>query len=97
MSFFTLMAQRPSNVLVENKGQWPGSVIAAADVQGGKVFLEKGSITYHLFDLAGMRADHDVDPEQPRVRGHIYRMQFAGSNATQMQALLDAKQLRYSY
>ena len=96
MSFFTLMAQRPSNVLVENKGQWPGSVIAAADVQGGKVFLEKGSITYHLFDLAGMRADHDVDPEQPRVRGHIYRMQFAGSNATQMQALLDAKQQSYS-
>ena len=96
MSFFTLMAQRPSNVLVENKGQWPQTVVAAADVQGGKVFLEKGAFTYHLFDLAGLRADHDVDASQPRIRGHVYRMKFEGSNPTHMRASLDEKQQTYS-
>jgi hypothetical protein len=96
MSFFTLMAQRPSNVLVENKGQWPRTVVAAADVQGGKVFLEKGAFTYHLFDLAGLRADHDVDASQPRIRGHVYRMTFEGSNPTHMRASLDEKQQTYS-
>ena len=96
MSFFTLMAQRPSNVLVENKGQWPQTVVAAADVQGGKVFLEKGAITYHLFDLAGLRTDHDVDASQPSIRGHVYRMKFEGSNPSHMRASLDEKQQTYS-
>lgn len=96
MSFFTLMAQRSAHVLTENKGQWPAHVVAAADVQGGKVFLEKGSITYHLFDLAGLHAEYEANPQQPRIRGHVYRMNFAGCNVSQIQHAYNKKQTTYS-
>jgi gliding motility-associated-like protein len=96
MSFFSLMAQHKAPHLVENRGQWPTAVVAAADVQGGKVFLEKGAITYHLFDLGGMRAAHDDQGSQPRVRGHVYRVHFAGSNGHVANTSFKEKQTTYS-
>jgi gliding motility-associated-like protein len=76
LSFYSLIAQSNSMSLVENRGQWPQHVVAGCDVVGGKVFLEQSAITFHVFDLAGMRSDHDVDLSQPRIRGHVYRVNF---------------------
>ena len=78
MSFFSLMAQHTTHPLVENRGQWPAHVSAAADVEGGKVFLEENAITYHLFDLAGLNGSHAIDSAQPRIRGHVYKVNFVG-------------------
>jgi gliding motility-associated-like protein len=96
MSFFSLMAQHNALHLVENRGQWPASVIAASDVQGGKFFLEKGALTYHLFDLGGLHAAPDEANHQSRVRGHIYRMSFYGSATENTRSNLSAKQTTYS-
>jgi gliding motility-associated-like protein len=96
MSFFSLMAQHTALHLVENRGQWPISVIAASDVQGGKVFLEKGAFTYHLFDLAALHASPDDSFHQRRVRGHVYRVSFSGSTPSNMNAHLSEKQSSYS-
>ncbi len=96
MSLFSLMAQRHSLSLVENRGQWPQQVVAASDVEGGKVFLEQSAITYHLFDLGGMSADHDFDLSQPRIRGHVYRVQFLGANIAPTPALFEKKKNRHT-
>jgi gliding motility-associated-like protein len=96
MSFFSLMAQHNALHLVENRGQWPISVIAASDVQGGKVFLEKGAFTYHLFDLGSLHASPDDSLHQRRVRGHVYRVSFSGSTPSNMHTHLSEKQTSYS-
>ncbi len=96
MSFFTLMAQHNAMHMVENRGQWPDAVVAAADVQGGKVFLEKGALTYHLYDLGGLHSTPDETAHHPRVRGHAYRMTFAASAAENIRSLLTEKQTAYS-
>jgi len=96
MSFFTLIAQQNGLYLVENRGQWPASVVAAADVQGGKVFLEKGALTYHLYDLSGLHATPDEETHQRRIRGHVYRVSFTGSPTQNIHSLLSEKQHSYS-
>ena len=96
MSFFTLMAQHNAMHLVENRGQWPDAVVAAADVQGGKVFLEKGSLTYHLYDLIGLHAAQDEATHARRVRGQVYRMSFTGSTPENTRSLLSEKEKAYS-
>jgi gliding motility-associated-like protein len=96
MSLFSLMAQQHSLTLVENRGQWPLDVVAACDVSGGKVFLEKTAITYHLFDLSGMSSDHDFDLSQPRIRGHVYRVNFIGSSQTNGSSHFARKKSRHT-
>ena len=96
MSFFSLMAQHNALHLVENRGQWPLSVVAATDVQGGKVFLEKGSLTYHVYDLSGLHTAPDESAHQRRVRGHVYRMTFAGCTTENTRTRLSEKQTAYS-
>lgn len=96
MSFFSLMAQHNAMHLVENRGQWPDVVVAAADVQGGKVFLEKGSLTYHLYDLSGLHASPEETTYARRVRGHVYRMSFTGSTPANTRSLLSEKEKAYS-
>ncbi len=70
--------------LVENKGQWPHSVIGATDIQGGKVFLENQRLTYHLYDLSAIAAIHDesqmFNPNDIRIKGHVYHVDFIGAN-----------------
>ena len=90
------MAQRSQHYLIENRGQWPQHVVASASVAGGKVFLEKNGLTYHLFDLAGLRGDHDVDQNQARIRGHVYRVSFIGAEESQIKSTLSATQESYS-
>jgi gliding motility-associated-like protein len=96
MSFFSLMAQHTTHPLVENRGQWPAHVSAAADVEGGKVFLEENAITYHLFDLAGLNGSHAIDSAHTRIRGHVYKVNFVGSGSEKSEALFEGKQQPYS-
>ncbi|MFM2201586.1 MAG: hypothetical protein RL040_786, partial [Bacteroidota bacterium] len=96
MSFFSLIAQSNSMSLVENRGQWPQHIVAGCDVIGGKVFLEQSAITYHVFDLAGMRSDHDVDFSQPKVRGHVYRVNFLNRSQDYSPSVFAAKKLSRS-
>ncbi|MFM7234654.1 MAG: hypothetical protein ACKOZM_08685 [Flavobacteriales bacterium] len=91
-----LMAQRPAQALVENKGQWPTHVIAGANVGGGKVFLEKGSLTYHVFDLAGLHNRHDQEAGTTGARGHVYRVSFIGAQTRTLRSTLTDQQANYS-
>lgn len=81
--FFTatsrgLVAQ---TTFVENKGQWPEAVQAAADIPGGKLWLESHKFKYQLFDSKFLEALHPgsgivIDS----VRSHVYEVTFENTS-----------------
>lgn len=73
---------------VENRAQWPAPVRYRADVPGGALFLTAGGFTYSLYSTEDLHRIHELGHERPGrklmdepVRGHAYRVQFAGSRA----------------
>ena len=72
---------------VENRAQWPTPVRYRADVPGGALFLTPGGFTYSLYSTEDLHRIHELGHDQPGkrladepVRGHAYRVQFAGSH-----------------
>jgi gliding motility-associated-like protein len=80
-------ASRPHYQMIENLGQWPQEVIAAADLESGKFFIEERGFTYHFFDLSQIRKSHDEGksfyPGEIKYKGHAYKMKFQGSSETE--------------
>jgi gliding motility-associated-like protein len=70
--------------IIENKGQWPASVLYATDVEHGKVFLENAGFTYHFFDLSPITNAHNtgISPVTGslRAKGHVVKQEFIGAN-----------------
>ena len=70
--------------IIENKGQWPASVLYATDVEHGKVFLENAGFTYHFFDLSPITNVHNTgiapDTGSLRAKGHVVKQEFIGAN-----------------
>jgi gliding motility-associated-like protein len=70
--------------IIENKGQWPASVLYATDVEHGKVFLENAGFTYHFFDLSPITNAHNtgIAPAAGslRAKGHVVKQEFIGAN-----------------
>jgi hypothetical protein len=70
--------------IIENKGQWPASVLYATDVEHGKVFLENDGFTYHFFDLSPITNAHNtgIAPADGslRAKGHVVKQEFVGAN-----------------
>ncbi|MBC6697696.1 DUF7948 domain-containing protein [Hymenobacter puniceus] len=65
---------------VANKGQWPTQVQFAADVPGGRLFLEPTGFSYNL--VAPDHEQHtDAAASQP-VRGHAFRAQLVGARSS---------------
>jgi gliding motility-associated-like protein len=77
------VASKPHYPLIENRGQWPAGVLASADLESGKVFIEKGGLTYHFLDLTPIRKSHDeglaFQRGDVRYRGHVYQMKLQGA------------------
>ncbi|MFN6944264.1 MAG: hypothetical protein ACK4ND_04915, partial [Cytophagaceae bacterium] len=73
---------------IENKGQWPSQVLYKADVPGGAAFLEKGGITYHLWEnpftehaQAKKEAPQKGEvKKEVRLKGHAFKVNFIESN-----------------
>ncbi len=68
---------------VANRQQWATPVLFAADVPGGRLFLEKGRLTQALYDDKQLDAVHHKSAEvstQQRIRAHAYSTTFVGAN-----------------
>lgn len=64
---------------IANKGQWPAQVRFAADVPGGRLFLEPTGFSYNLQEQA---AGHHADDAAPQlVRGHAFRTRLVGAQS----------------
>ncbi|MBO0357470.1 gliding motility-associated C-terminal domain-containing protein [Hymenobacter sp. BT186] len=70
----------PPYQFIANKGQWPTQVRFAADVPGGRLFLEPTGFSYNLqAQDAGHHAD---DPNTPQlIRGHSFRTRLLGAQS----------------
>lgn len=70
--------------IVSNKGQWPSQVQFGTDIPGGKMFLEKGGFTYHMFDLSAVSEVHNSGkqpvPGEVRIKGHVYKVKLEGAD-----------------
>ncbi len=76
--------------LVENKGQWPSSVLARAEIEIGWVWFENDGFTFHLADYSEV-SDLHANPKaykkgkpSANVYGHVYHLDFLGANQTQV-------------
>ncbi|MFM9986688.1 MAG: PKD domain-containing protein [Flavobacteriales bacterium] len=98
-SYLCAFAQQDSYyALVKNKGQWPEQVLFASDLEDGKVFLEKTCLTWHFMDITPIRQSHNQGkqfrPEDLRIKGHVYKAEFIGSNEAS-QTISDFKHKAY--
>jgi gliding motility-associated-like protein len=68
---------------LENGGQWQDHVLYKADVNGGKIWLEKGGVLYQFLDLSGVERihhDHSSDPNDTLIRQHLLYAEFVGAS-----------------
>lgn len=86
---------------VENRGQWPGHVLFSGEINSGRIFLEKSGLTYHQYDLSAIKKQHDgmVVPQNNdiRIKGHVYRVNFPGCNATAKTKNSEKHKTYYNY
>jgi gliding motility-associated-like protein len=73
----------PALQFVANRGQWAQPVVFAADVPGGRLFLERGRLTQALYDAAAVQKLHEQKPDgrDHRIRAHAYSVTFVGADA----------------
>ena len=67
---------------IANRNQWDKSVLFAADVPGGRLFLEKGRLTQALYDTKAVTEHHETAASHPeqRIKAHAYSVTFEGAN-----------------
>ena len=86
----TLPAPDAKVKFVENQGQWEARIRYAADVPGGRVFVEADRLTFVLADLSGLHDDyfHGTGHRDQRpipIRGHAFQLVFPGAQAARIQ------------
>jgi gliding motility-associated-like protein len=69
----------------ENKGQWPTEVLFKAEKEGGKWWIMKDRMWYHLQDLSAMNHAHDQKnhAKEPSIKQHIVQVKFLKSQEFQ--------------
>ncbi len=70
---------------VENLGQWPSQVLFRADLQGGKLYVERDALVFQRYDRAKAQLWHHDVAEGDSLLMHAYRMRFCNA-APKLQA-----------
>ena len=66
-----------------NQRQWPANVLFAADVPGGRLFLEAGRLVQARYDVEAVEAVHELPraaQANARIRAHAYGVEFVGAD-----------------
>lgn len=64
---------------VENLGQWPSQVLFRADLQGGKLYVERDALVFQRYDRAKAQLWHHDVAEGDSLLMHAYRMRFCNA------------------
>ncbi len=68
---------------VQNKSQWQPSVLFAAEVPAGRLFLEKNRLLVARYDAQAVdEHHHHAATAQARIKAHAYAITFVGANPT---------------
>ena len=87
----------------ENKGQWDNRALYKTDLKGGRLFLEKGALTYTFYDPADLdrihsiRHQQNVDISSEIVHHHAFRVNFDGAAAQPFVQATGMKQGYHNY
>jgi gliding motility-associated-like protein len=72
-----------NKMLIENKGQWPSSVLFRTNMTGGKVWLQQKKMIYHLQDYSAMQKAHAMQNpsfQSDAVSQTVIHVNFEGAN-----------------
>jgi PKD repeat protein len=79
----SITGNKPVLLFKENKNQWDGQVLYAAELQNGSVFLSNNSFTFQLSDTADLsrirRSHISKAPCRMDVHVHVFRQIFDGA------------------
>jgi PKD repeat protein len=91
---------------IENKGQWPDQVLFAADIPGGKLYVERARLLYAFVESPESMHNHlseniagkDVSAYHLDVlQAHAFEVKFLHANTTVRAQGMGALQTQYSY
>jgi gliding motility-associated-like protein len=82
--FFLTNAQNP---FIENKGQFPKSVISKTNLPSGALFIEEAKLTYAFYNGKQLADIHDGLAENNSVDAHAYSVSFLNANTTERYSL----------
>ncbi|MFH0867244.1 MAG: PKD domain-containing protein [Bacteroidota bacterium] len=91
----------PNNLrFEENKNQWNDKVLFKVNIAGGRVFLEKNTLTFALHNLAELENLHHSKKERSElkhafVKCHAYKMNFLNANPDPV--IEPSEKLNYNY
>ena len=78
---FQVLRSEQAEAFYENKGQWPDEVLFKAEKEGGKWWIMKDRMWYHLQDLSAMH--HGAGPlpteKEATIKQHIVEVKFLGA------------------
>lgn len=67
---------------IENRGQWPQTVVGSTKLGNHTVFVEQDGITYHMREVKGLHQAHNKGQTPSstdiRVKGHVYQVKLVG-------------------
>lgn len=97
-------AEKSHYSFIENKGQWPASVMFACDVEGGKIWVESDGLLIDLFDQKVMNAYTDAHHKKTKdgkmpdfLPRHAYKMEFVGASGKAHIEKLNRQSSTYNY
>ncbi|HEY9049826.1 MAG TPA: gliding motility-associated C-terminal domain-containing protein [Ohtaekwangia sp.] len=91
---------------IENKGQWPSQVLFAADVPGGKLYIERTRLLYSFFEAPHESHNHPVQEGNGKdvsgyrsesLMAHAFEIKFLNANVIVHAEGTGALQTRYNY
>ena len=81
--FISLSLSLKSQAFVENKGQWPNSVLYSVEINGGIAFIEADGIVFNLYALGTdstieKKSDgaHEHSHRNGKLKGHAFKLKF---------------------
>lgn len=99
----SIEVQKEKLAFVKNKGQWPAYILYKADLPNGQAIVTKEGMLTGIFDASSLQAlsQYSIDkkewqkdktlgqpaPIKPIIKGHGWKMRFAGSNPTAQQQI----------
>ncbi|MGV3636130.1 MAG: gliding motility-associated C-terminal domain-containing protein [Flavobacteriales bacterium] len=81
----TVALAQTGAALIENRGQWPGSVTHRAEVSGATVWIERGAILIDRYDQHAVEAvahahAHPGSIAPARIQHHAFKLRFQGAD-----------------
>lgn len=102
--FISVSISVKSQAFVENKGQWPSTVLFAVEINGGMAFVENNGIVFNLYALGTdtikeKNADgpHEHSFRNGKLKGHAFKLKFDQALLASNKSNIQEKAGKFNY